>query len=83
MTFSGKLARRLGIGVFSAFILLTLLGGIMGIFCWPYGINTWLVFAGKPVAIHWYHGFIIGIIPFFGKFSIVFAVLTWIIMMFL
>jgi hypothetical protein len=83
MTFSGRLARKFGVSILSAFLILCLVSGIIGIFCWPYGINAWLTFAGKPATFQWYSGFLIGIIPIFGKFSIVFAVLTWIILMFL
>jgi hypothetical protein len=80
---STRLAEKFGCSVVSAFIFLTIFFGIVGIFCWPYGINTWLVFAGKPAIVQWYKGFLIGCIPVFGKYSVIFAILTWILMMFL
>lgn len=83
MSFSRRLSARVGCGVFASFLILCLIAGIIGMFCWPYAINSWLVFAGKPPNIQWYQGFLLGIIPIFGKFSLVFAVLTWIILMFL
>lgn len=57
--------------------------GIIGGFLFPYSINSWLVFFGKePVMVFW-QGFILGIIPYTGKISIPFAVVTFVLMMFL
>ena len=69
-------------GVFGIVALLTL-SGIVGAFCWPYTLNSWLVFAGKPPAILWWHGFLLGYVPGLGQMSIPAAVITWILMMFL
>ena len=54
---------RSGLGVM-IFILLAISGRI-GAFCWPYTINTWLVFFDKPPSIVWWHGFLLGYVPFF------------------
>ncbi len=82
--FKGNLAAIFGI---SGGLLIGLsflcIGGIVGMFCWPWGINNWLVFAGKEPAMLWWQGFLLGMIPVFGKWSLIFAVITWIILMFL
>jgi hypothetical protein len=56
---------------------------IAGAFLWPYTINTWLVYFGKPEAIKMWHGALIGFIPFIGQATIPAAFITWIMMMFL
>jgi len=38
---------------------------------------------GKEAVVGWLQGFVIGIIPGLGQLSIIVAVLTWIIMLFL
>jgi len=55
----------------------------LGAFLWPYTINTWLVYAGKPPGIEWWHGGLIGIVPGLGQLGIPGAVLTWVAMLFL
>ncbi|GAJ12412.1 unnamed protein product, partial [marine sediment metagenome] len=58
--FSSSLANKFGCNVLTAFIIITVFSGIIGMFCWPYGLNTWLIFIGKPATVLWYHGFLIG-----------------------
>ncbi len=77
------LCTALGISITSLGLTVFCISGIVGMFCWPYTINTWLIFAGKPIAVVWWQGFLMGMIPKFGKFSLPFAVATWIILMFL
>lgn len=55
----------------------------IGAVLWPYTINTWLVYAGKPASIEWWMGGLIGLVPGLGQFSFPAAVITWIIMLFL
>jgi hypothetical protein len=64
-------------------ILLFSISGIIGAFCWPYAINSWLLYAGKPPRVLWWHGFLLGYVPGLGQMSVPAAVLTWIVMMFL
>lgn len=78
-----KYARR-GVTLIELLILFMLIiGPVIGALCWPYTINTWLVYAGKTPAIVWWQGALIGIVPGLGQFSVITAVLTWILMMFL
>lgn len=74
-------------GIMALFILVFfwLLSAIVGIWTWPYTINTWLVFLGKTAVVTGWHGFFLGLVPFVGKikFSLTLAVLTWIFMLFL
>ncbi|MDD5651486.1 MAG: hypothetical protein PHF86_13910 [Candidatus Nanoarchaeia archaeon] len=63
----------IGLGI-SAFI---------GAFCWPYAINTWLVFADKDPVVLWWHGALIGLVPAFGQLSLPVTIITWIAMLFL
>jgi hypothetical protein len=67
----------------SGLIVYILAGGIIGAFCWPYTINTWLLFLGKTNQIVWWQGFFIGLVPYFGQISIFCAILTWVLMLFL
>ena len=64
-------------------LIIFTLGAIIGAFCWPYTINTWLVFFGKPPSILWWHGVLLGFAPFIGQASIPAAIITWILMLFL
>lgn len=56
---------------------------VVGAFAWPYAINEWLVFAGKPAAVGPLHGALIGLVPGFGQAALPVAVVTWIAMLFL
>lgn len=71
-----------GLGIVGILLLLSL-SGIVGAFCWPYTINSWLVFAGKAPVVLWWHGFLLGYVPGLGQISIGAAVITWILMLIL
>lgn len=64
------------------FIILSI-SGIVGMFCWPYAINTWLIFLGKEATIVWWQGFLLGYIPFMGQAAIPAVIITWILMLFI
>jgi len=81
MSAGGKIV-GIGCGMF-VLLFIVLLGVLPGMICWPYTINSWLAFAGKPEAVEWWQGALIGLIPGFGQLSIPAAVVTWIIMLFL
>ena len=66
----------------SVLIVLSLCA-LVGAFCWPYTINAWLVFLGKPAAVVWWQGALLGLAPVTGWASIPAAVVTWILMLFL
>lgn len=59
------------------------LSGIVGGFCWPYGINSWLVYLDKPPALGFWGGFLLGCLPVAGQCSIPLALITWVLMLFL
>ncbi len=59
------------------------LSALIGAFAWPYVINEWLVFAGRPATVEWWHGALLGFVPGFGFVSIPAAVITWIALLFL
>ena len=65
------------------FLIALLIGGIVGAICWPYTINTWLVYCHRLPIILWWHGALMGFVPGLGQLSIPLSVLTWIIMMFI
>lgn len=67
------------VGVFTYFLVSAGLGSI----CWPYTINTWLIYLDKDPALQWWQGALIGLVPLLGQLSIPFAVVTWILMLFL
>ena len=73
-----------GASIGFGFLLVVLFfSGIVGAVCWPYAINTWLIFLGKAPVIVWWHGFILGYVPFIGQAAFPVAVVTWILMLFL
>ena len=57
--------------------------GVIGIYVWPYAINSWLLYCGKAAQVLWWHGFLLGVIPKLGVLGIILAMTTWIAMMFL
>ncbi len=67
------------------FVCLVVLGlsALVGAFAWPYALNEWLVFAGRPASVEPWHGALIGLVPGFGQASLPAAVITWIAMLFL
>lgn len=67
----------------SFFIIALGVSALIGIFTWPYTINTWLLFAHKDPAIVWWQGLLLGFVPGLGQLSLPLAVLTWIAMLFL
>jgi len=56
---------------------------VIGALLWPYAINSWLVFLGKPASIVWWQGALIGFVPYVGPLSIPAAAITFILMLFL
>ena len=59
-------------------VLLGLFGGVAGIWCWSYSINTWLGWAGKEASISGWEGFLLGLIPGVGYVSPFVAIFTWV-----
>lgn len=68
---------------FLVFVIVLCISAVVGAICWPYTLNTWLVFLGKPAAVLWWHGILLGFVPAIGQSSLVLAVLTWLIMLFI
>lgn len=64
-------------------LFVLLIGALIGAICWPYSINSWLVFFGKEPVIVWWQGVLLGFVPGVGQASIVVAVITWILMLFI
>lgn len=77
--FSGAIATVGFVGV----LFVLFISAVIGAVCWTYTINSWLVFAGKPPSVLWWHGALIGFVPYVGQASIPAAVITWVAMMFL
>jgi len=65
------------------FIFILIISAIIGAICWPYTINSWLNFVGKPDTIVWWQGSLIGLCPAIGQLSIPLAIFTWIILIFI
>lgn len=83
----GMKAIHLFCGFLGAHMLLCLLflglSALVGAYAWPYAINEWLMFAGRPVAVEPWHGALIGLVPGFGQAALPAAVVTWVAMLFL
>ena len=54
-----------------------------GAVCWPYTINTWLVYVDKAPCVVWWQGFLLGFCPVIGQATIPAAFVTWVLMLFL
>lgn len=67
------------ITIFVCIILTFIIGGI----CWQYSINEWLQFFGIDKQLAFWQGGLLAFVPIIGQISITFAVVTWILMMFL
>lgn len=63
-------------------IFIWLLSFVVGIFCWPYAIETVALMLGKTVTVAWWQGGLIGLVPALGQFSIPVAVIVWIVSLF-
>lgn len=64
-------------------LIFLVINAVIGGFLWPYTLNTWLLFFGKTSVVQFWHGAILGFIPFLWKATIPAAVITWILMLFL
>lgn len=67
----------------TAVLIVMIICAVIGAVLWPYTINTWLVFAGKPPTVVWWHGALLGFAPIIGQATIPAAIVTWILMLFL
>ena len=76
-----------GIGIIFAYVLsialVSCISGLVGSFCIPYTLNTWLIYAGKTASVTHMQGFLMGLIPPLGYASIFTSFGTWIAMLFL
>lgn len=63
--------------------VIALISAAIGAFVWPYTINAWLVFFGKPPGVLWWHGALLGLVPGLGQFAAPLAIMTWVLMLFL
>ena len=61
------------------FMVFALIGALL----WPYTINTWLEYAGKEPVIVWWQGALLGFCPGIGQITLVAAIATWVLMLFL
>lgn len=67
-------------------LVLVILIGIaftIGALLWPYTINSWLIYSGRPPAIEWWMGGLMGLVPGLGQSCISAAFITFIIMLFI
>ena len=64
-------------------LIILFISGIIGGFLWTYVINTWLVYFGYIPCVVFWHGFLLGIIPYIGYYSVPIAIITFIVMLIL
>lgn len=60
-------------------VALAVLSGL----CWSYSLGSWLTYFHKENHIHFWQCMLLGFVPFLGQASIPFAVITWVLMMFI
>jgi len=75
-------ARGSCIAILVGSIIAFAFSGLIGAWLWTYSINSWCEFFGKPETCLWWHGFLIGCVPYFGYLSIPIAVVTFIVSFF-
>jgi len=73
--------KQRGVGGIVLLVILAISAVIGGV-CWTYTVNSWLHFFGKPEALVFWQGALLGFVPFIGQVSIPAAVLTWLLMLF-
>lgn len=77
---SRYLGNLIGLATLSLFagVGLIFINALLGAFLWPYVFNSWLEFFHKPYVVLWWHGALIGIIPWVRTTVLPAAFLTWI-----
>lgn len=65
--------------LFFAFAISFTIGALL----WPYTINTWLIYSGKPPCIEWWMGGLMGLLPGLGQACFPAAFITFILMLFI
>ncbi len=70
-------------GIGTLLMIIAAFAFCLGSWLWPYTINTWLAYAGKPPAIEWWMGGLMGLVPGIGQSCIPAAFITFILMLFL
>jgi len=78
---TGSDAAGAGIGMLFGIIIVLLICGVIGMLTWPYTINTWGEYAHLDDSEDWNGigkkgGFLLGICPVVGQFSIPAAIIT-------
>lgn len=71
---------KLGLGTIGIVLFIS---ALIGGFAWTYSLNTWLVFFGKEPIIVFWQGMLLGLTPVIGQSSIIVAIITWILFLFL
>lgn len=70
-------------GFGTLFFILVTIAFAIGALLWPYTINTWLVYSGRPPVIEWWMGGLMGLVPGLGQSCIPATFVTFILMLFL
>lgn len=63
-------------------VLAVVVNATIGAICWPYSINSWLLYSGKEASVLWWHGALMAFVPGIGQLALAVAILTWIVMLF-
>jgi len=63
----------MAIGLLIVMLISATVGGALT----TYSVNHWLAWAGKPQSFHYWHGFLICLIPHIGGLSIGAAIITF------
>ena len=52
---------------------------VVAALCWPYVLNSYLVFIGTTPSVTWWESSVLGFIPFLNRAAAPLALLTWIL----
>ena len=76
----GSNERGLAVLIFIALLLgIFLVCGVIGMFTWTYSVNKWCEILDRPERVGRGTGFLLGICPLVGQFSVPVAIVTWVV----
>lgn len=74
--------KEIYIGMITLIIILVL-NCIFGALLWPYVFEKWYLFFGRSIDMFWWHGALIGLVPYIGGLCIPAAIITYIFFLFI
>lgn len=74
---------KTGASAMTAYVLVYCTVALLTGWLTDYTVSYWLVYAGKPDTFHYWHGYLIALIPVAGQASVPAAIITFIVSFFI